>query len=84
MFHAERTAISVDDLRGNTPEVEAGLWRFVFDLDLVGQVNYRARRGGRAHPLAVVRPATIADGQRRGPALRADPGHGHGIRGSGL
>jgi predicted acetyltransferase len=49
MFHAERTAISVDDLRGNTPEVEAGLWRFVFDLDLVGQVNYR--RGAVDEPI---------------------------------
>ena len=41
MFHAERTSISVEELRGNTPDVEAGLWRFVLDLDLVGQVNYR-------------------------------------------
>ncbi len=38
-FRGQRTAIEVEELRGTTPEIEAGLWRFVLDLDLVGPVN---------------------------------------------
>jgi len=39
VFQGERVAITVEELRGTTPEVEAGLWRFVLDLDLVGEVT---------------------------------------------
>ena len=39
VFRGERAPIKVEELRGNTPEVEAGLWRFVLDLDLVGQIT---------------------------------------------
>ena len=35
--------ITVEELRGTTPEVEAALWRFVLDLDLVGEVTARRR-----------------------------------------
>jgi predicted acetyltransferase len=38
-FQGDRAGIVVEELRGNTPEIEAGLWRFVLDLDLVGRVT---------------------------------------------
>ena len=38
VFQGERARIIVEELRGESPEVEAALWRFVLDLDLVGQV----------------------------------------------
>ena len=41
VFQGERVRITVEELRGTTPEVEAALWRFVLDLDLVGQVNVK-------------------------------------------
>ena len=41
VFRGERTGIVVEELRGDTPEVEAALWRFVLDLDLVGQVTVK-------------------------------------------
>ncbi len=41
VFRGERVEIAVEELRGDTPEVEAGLWRFVLDLDLVGVVTLR-------------------------------------------
>jgi predicted acetyltransferase len=43
VFQGDRVGIEVEDLRGTTPEVEAGLWRFVLDLDLIGQVNFKRR-----------------------------------------
>ena len=43
VFQGERVEITVEELRGTTPEVEAVLWRFVLDLDLVGQVNVMRR-----------------------------------------
>jgi predicted acetyltransferase len=43
VFRGERAAILVEEVRGMTPEVEAGLLRFVFDLDLVGEVTLRRR-----------------------------------------
>jgi predicted acetyltransferase len=39
VFRAERLGVVVEELRGETPEVEAALWRFVLDLDLVGEVT---------------------------------------------
>jgi predicted acetyltransferase len=39
VFRGERARIVVEELRGTTPEVEAALWRFVLDLDLVGEVT---------------------------------------------
>jgi predicted acetyltransferase len=42
-LRAERCRVVVEDLRGLTPEIEAGLWRFVLDLDLVGEVTARRR-----------------------------------------
>lgn len=41
VFRAERAEIVVEELRGESAEVEAALWRFVLDLDLVGQVVVR-------------------------------------------
>jgi predicted acetyltransferase len=39
VFTGERVRIVVEELRGETSAVEAGLWRFVLDLDLVGHVT---------------------------------------------
>ena len=39
VFRGERATVAVEELRGETAEVEAALWRFVLDLDLVGQVT---------------------------------------------
>jgi predicted acetyltransferase len=41
VFRGERTDIVVEELRGDSAEVEAALWRFVLDLDLVGQVTVK-------------------------------------------
>jgi predicted acetyltransferase len=38
-----RIPVVIEELRGVTPDVEAALWRFVFDLDLVGRVTARRR-----------------------------------------
>ncbi len=43
VFQGERVNITVEELRGISPEVEAGLWRFVLDLDLIGQVTFKRR-----------------------------------------
>ncbi len=43
VFRAERPAVTIDDLRGTTPGIEAALWRFVLDLDLVGRVTAHRR-----------------------------------------
>ncbi len=39
VFRGDRTKILVEELRGDSADIEAALWRFVLDLDLVGQVN---------------------------------------------
>lgn len=39
----KRDSIVIEELRGSTPEVEAGLWQFVLDLDLTDQVTARRR-----------------------------------------
>jgi predicted acetyltransferase len=49
IMRAEYPTVLVEDLRGQTPDVEAALWRFVFDLDLVGEV--RAKRRPLDEPL---------------------------------
>jgi predicted acetyltransferase len=41
VFQGDRVKVVVEDLRGDSAEVEAALWRFVLDLDLVGQVNLK-------------------------------------------
>lgn len=41
VFQGDRVGIVVEELRGTTPDVEAGLWRFVLDLDLAGQVTFK-------------------------------------------
>jgi predicted acetyltransferase len=41
VFQGDRVNIVVEELRGDTAEVEAALWRFVLDLDLIGQVNVK-------------------------------------------
>ena len=33
----------VEELRGLTPDAEAALWRFVLDIDLVGEVAFKRR-----------------------------------------
>jgi len=42
-FRANCVTIRVEELRGTSPEIEAGLWRFVLDLDLIGQVVVKRR-----------------------------------------
>jgi predicted acetyltransferase len=49
ILRGERHRLLVEELRGLTPEVEAGLWEFVFGIDLVGEV--RARRRALDDPL---------------------------------
>jgi len=41
IFRGQRVGIVVEELRGETPEIEAALWRFVLDLDLIGQVTVK-------------------------------------------
>lgn len=41
VFLGQRAAVVVEELRGNDAEVEAALWRFVLDLDLVGRVTVK-------------------------------------------
>ena len=41
VFQGDRVGVVVEELRGTTPEVEAALWRFVLDLDLVGRVTFK-------------------------------------------
>ncbi len=43
VFRGDRVGVTVEELRGNSPETEAALWRFVLDLDLVGQVTAKRR-----------------------------------------
>ncbi len=43
IMRADYARVVIEELRGRTPEVEAALWRFVFDLDLVGQVVAKRR-----------------------------------------
>jgi predicted acetyltransferase len=41
VFRGDRAEVIVEELRGSTPDVEAALWRFVLDLDLVGRVTFK-------------------------------------------
>jgi predicted acetyltransferase len=43
ILRGDRAGVVVDELRGTDPETEAALWRFVLDLDLVGQVRVKRR-----------------------------------------
>ncbi len=43
IMRAEYPTVVIEELRGQTPDVEAALWRFVFDLDLVGDVRAKRR-----------------------------------------
>jgi predicted acetyltransferase len=43
VLRGERVRVVIEELRGTTPAVEAGLWRFVLDIDLVGEVVARRR-----------------------------------------
>jgi predicted acetyltransferase len=43
ILRADLARVVVDELRGTDPETEAALWRFVLDLDLVGQVTVKRR-----------------------------------------
>ena len=43
IMRAEYPTVVIEELRGRTPDVEAALWRFVFDLDLVGEVTAKRR-----------------------------------------
>jgi predicted acetyltransferase len=42
-LRGDRARLVIEELRGLTPAVEAGLWQFVFDIDLVGEVSARRR-----------------------------------------
>jgi predicted acetyltransferase len=41
VFQGDRVRIVVEEVRGESADVEAALWRFVLDLDLVGQVTVK-------------------------------------------
>ncbi len=43
ILRAERGRVTVEEIRATSPEVEAALWRFVFDLDLIGEASARRR-----------------------------------------
>ena len=43
ILRGDLISVVVDELRGTDPETEAALWRFVLDLDLVGQVRVKRR-----------------------------------------
>ena len=43
VMRGDRVPIVIDELRASTPEVEAALWRFVLDLDLIGRVTAKRR-----------------------------------------
>jgi predicted acetyltransferase len=43
IMRAEYPRVVIQEVRGRTPAVEAGLWRFVLDLDLVGEVTAKRR-----------------------------------------
>jgi len=43
ILRGERHRLHVEELRGLTPETEAGLWQFLFGIDLVGEVRARRR-----------------------------------------
>ncbi len=43
ILRADLASVVVDELRGNDQDTEAALWRFVLDLDLVGQVTVKRR-----------------------------------------
>jgi len=42
-LRAERVEVIVDEVQSADPEVQAALWRFVLDLDLIGPVTFRRR-----------------------------------------
>lgn len=42
-LRAERVEIVVEEIQAADPEVQAALWRFVLDLDLIGTVDFRRR-----------------------------------------
>jgi predicted acetyltransferase len=43
VFRGDRVTIVVEELRGDSADVEAALWRFVLDLDLIGRVDVKRR-----------------------------------------
>jgi predicted acetyltransferase len=43
ILRADLASVVVDELRGADADTEAALWRFVLDLDLVGQVTVKRR-----------------------------------------
>ncbi len=43
ILRGDRCRLLIEELRGFTPAVEAGLWQFVFDIDLIGEVRARRR-----------------------------------------
>jgi predicted acetyltransferase len=43
ILRGERHQLLVEELRGLTPETEAGLWQYVLGIDLVGEVRARRR-----------------------------------------
>lgn len=43
VFRGNRASLVIEELRGNSAEIEAGLWRFVLDVDLVGLISAKRR-----------------------------------------
>lgn len=42
-MHGVRSDVTIKDLWGATPDIEAALWQFVFDLDIVDSVTAKSR-----------------------------------------
>lgn len=43
ILRAERVEVVVEEIQAASPEVQAALWRFALDLDLIGTVRFRRR-----------------------------------------
>ena len=86
VFQGQRARVVVDELRGLTPEIEAALWRFVLDLDLVGEVVVKRRAVDEPVRWRLADPRQLRSTGHRGSPVRTGPRHCgrlHGPRLSG-
>ncbi len=83
-WHERGHRIEVSDLFGATADVEAGLWRFLFDLDLVEVVTCESQPARRPGATPLQGPAGVRDGRGVGRAVGAGPRRPRGARRSHL
>ena len=81
---AEYPTVVIEELRGPTPEVEAALWRFVFDLDLVGEVTAKRRPVDEPLRWRLADPRQLQVTVVRRPAVPAHPRRSRRLREPGL